>query len=127
VQPRLAYDRTYLANERTYAAWLRTGLAVAAGGIAVAHLVPRASRDAWIALELGSAFVAVGVSVTVDGARQFTRTTAALVRESGRAPPITLPAASSWCCAATSMAWCCAAARRRLSVSSRAVISAGVT
>ncbi len=88
VQQRLAYDRTFLANERTYAAWLRTGLAIAGGGIAVAHLVPEPSRDSWIALGLGSAFVLAGVSVIAHGTRQFTRTTARLAQESGRATPV---------------------------------------
>ncbi len=85
VQQQLAYDRTFLANERTYAAWLRTGLAIAAGGIAVAHLVPEPSRDSWIALALGSAFVLAGVSVMWYGAREFAATSATLARESGRA------------------------------------------
>ncbi len=85
VQQQLAYDRTFLANERTYAAWLRTGLAIAAGGIAVAHLVPEPSRDSWIALALGSAFVLACVSVMWYGAREFAVTSATLARESGRA------------------------------------------
>ena len=87
VQLRLAYDRTYLANERTYAAWLRTGLAIAAGGITVAHLVPAPSRDAWVALGLGSAFVGGGVGVMAYGGLRFTRTAAALARQEGPAAP----------------------------------------
>lgn len=83
----LAYDRTHLANERTFAAWLRTGLSVAAGGIVVAHLVPEPSRNSWMALLLGMAFVLLGVAVIAYGAREFARVADVLSRESGRQSP----------------------------------------
>ncbi len=93
-QQRLAYDRTFLANERTYAAWLRTGLAIAAGGIVVARLIDSDPRTSVMALVLGAAFVCCGIGVMAYGAREFTRTTARLSRESGRAAP--LPARLPW-------------------------------
>ena len=87
VQRQLAYDRTHLANERTFAAWLRTGLSIAAGGIAVAHVVPEPARDSWVALLLGATFVVLGIAVIGHGAREFTRVSAELQRESGRQSP----------------------------------------
>jgi putative membrane protein len=69
-RPRLAYDRTLLANERTYAAWLRTGLGAAAFGIALAHL-PQAPSPAELAV--ADAMLAIGALVILYGGWRFVR------------------------------------------------------
>jgi putative membrane protein len=70
-RPRLAYDRTHLANERTLAAWLRTGLAVAAVGFAAIHLLPTAGDDGGVVLLIGGGMVTAGAGVMLFGAWRF--------------------------------------------------------
>ena len=69
-RPRLAYDRTLLANERTYAAWLRTGLGAAAFGAALAHFPQDPSGGA---LVFADAMLAIGAVVVLYGGWRFVR------------------------------------------------------
>jgi putative membrane protein len=79
-RPRLAYDRTLLANEGTFAAWVRTGFSIAAVGLAVRHFSPGAGAPAlpWM---LGARFVLIGIAVVGFGAWRF----AAVSRDLGMA------------------------------------------
>ena len=88
-RPRLAYDRTILANERTFAAWVRTGLAVAAVGVAVAHLIPM-SHDRALHLLIAGLFVALGIVVIGLGAWRFARVYRDL-RGTGSPPVVLAP------------------------------------
>jgi putative membrane protein len=70
-RPRLAYDRTLLANERTFAAWLRTGLSVAGVGIAAAHLMPGGDGPRPAVLTAGALLVFAGIAIIAFGAWRF--------------------------------------------------------
>jgi putative membrane protein len=72
-RPRLAYDRTLLANERTFAAWLRTGLSVAALGLAIAHFIAEPASARWYPRVLGALFVGLGIGTVLFGAWRFAR------------------------------------------------------
>jgi len=70
-RPRLAYDRTLLANERTFAAWIRTGLSVAAVGLAAGHLIPLSPGRRPAAVALGVLLVMTGIGLIAFGAWRF--------------------------------------------------------
>lgn len=68
-RPRLAYDRTVLANERTFAGWLRTGFAAVGIGLGF-HVLFQAMQPAWIPKAIATAFLLAGLYVIVVAERR---------------------------------------------------------
>jgi putative membrane protein len=83
--------RDYLAEERTFLAWIRTGIALMGFGFVVAHfgifadephITQHASgvRPHELSLWLGTALIAIGVTVTLFSARRYMRLVSELKR-----------------------------------------------
>jgi putative membrane protein len=88
-RPRLAYDRTHLANERTFASWIRTGLSVCAVAIGIAHFSPAGEQGSARVMVLGGILLAIGIGLIAFGGWRY----AQVNRELATASAPTLPAA----------------------------------
>lgn len=84
-RPRLAYDRTLLANERTFAAWIRTGLTVAAVGLAAGQLLPDSPGRRRYVAALAMLLVAAGIGIMAFGAWRFAAVDRDLAGQGSRA------------------------------------------
>ena len=84
-RPRLAYDRTLLANERTFAAWIRTGLSVAAVGLVAGQLLPGSPGRRRYVAALAVLLVAAGIAIMAFGAWRFAAVDRDLAGQGSRA------------------------------------------